>query len=207
MKEEKKKVKKEREENYDDVERSTDASMHFSEDEIRKMRELAKRLSQKMEKEKMKSFMKSADSKTGSGGSGSDSAEKSNQSVNLTSSGSHGNGEKSKKVLNVASSDSRSNSPLEANQYNPPGSLKHFKIKKRSSGELNVSDTKSENENSSKVVEQTQSIPKQSSESSAREVGHERHKYKSGQKRSRESDDHRSSKLKKKKHKRKDAST
>ncbi|KAL4239940.1 DNA excision repair protein ERCC-6 [Mactra antiquata] len=205
MKEKEKKAKKEEEE-YEEIERNTDASLNFDVDEIKRMREMAKRLSQKMEEDKMKKFISDADSSSKNGGAGN--SETGNQGEYNTSSGSNGSKDKSKNITDVVSSDSRSNSPLDPSKYNPIGSLKHYKIKKRPSNGSKDPDNKTDDKNTDGTAGKSHSVTKPSSDTRNNDDGDktkDKHRERSGHKRDREGDETRRHSNKRKKHRRKDA--
>lgn len=139
MKEDQKRLEKEKEENFDDVERHTDAELNFDKDEITRMRDMAKKLSQKMEQEKLIKFMKGPNSD-----SGSDSKSKANGSVKNTEDSLH----RDSSAVNTPKH-SKIKSSKASSQFSDRDRLKHFKIRKKPSSDvLNVEGIKDISESS-----------------------------------------------------------
>lgn len=218
IKEEKKRLEKEKEEeNSDDVARETNAELNFDRDEIARMREMARKLSQKMEQDKLSKFIKSSNTAQDSG---SDSRDKTENKVKNTDWCSYKDTslDNSNGNANKSGSDLKSNTQ-ENTSLSDRDRLKHFKIKKKpSSQNLNiensgVSDLSSSCKDipvSNKISEEQKNKPDSHKRKYERDNGEGRREKLTGEpteKRSKEKDsDHREHKQKKKKHRRKDAS-
>lgn len=103
-------------------EESTDADLNFNKDEIQKMREMARKLSQKIEQDKVTKLLQGSDVKQGSSDSGSDSKDKETRNAKSTDNDSCRNISKTKSHVKESSYGTI------ATDMNK---LKHFRIKKK----------------------------------------------------------------------------
>ncbi|XP_045212633.2 DNA excision repair protein ERCC-6-like [Mercenaria mercenaria] len=209
IKEEKKRLEKEKEEeeNLDDVERNTKAELNFDRDEIARMREMARKLSQKMEQDKLAKFMKTPKAASDSG---SDSREKISDNVKNADNSSHIGSSKDKSQGNKTSSGSN---VQETSALSDRDRLKHFKIKKKPSSEaLNVA-ASSVSDIPNRVIDNKRDSEKNKEDSHKRKHDRdsascrsERLKGEPMEKKFKDKDvEHKRDKHKKKKHKRRDA--
>lgn len=214
IKEEKKRLEKEKEEeNSDDVARETNAELNFDRDEIARMREMARKLSQKIEQDKLSKFMKSSNIAQDSG---SDSRDKTQNKVKNTDSYSNKDTslDDSKGSANKSGSDLRSNSQ-ENSSVSDRDRLKHYKIKKKpSSQNLNIENSGVSDlccsSVSNRISEEQKNKPDSHKRKHERDNGEGKREKLTGEpaeKRSKEKGgDHKEHKHTKKRHRRKDAS-
>lgn len=183
------------------MERNTDADLNFDKDEIRRMREMARKLSQKIEQDKLSKFMNS--SKTGSD---SDSKNKTVDATNTAGSSSKEGCSKDTSQGNTSTS--TGSSVYEPGFLSDRDKLKQFKIKKKPSSELlnvagsSVSDLAERSRDPGNDCEsRKEDTSKRKSDKKDRLTGEP------VEKRSKNREELKQDKHKKKKHKKKDAST